>query len=379
MAMLLNEEQGMLKDAAQGYLKTSAPIAQLRKLRDSESADGFDRKTWKDMAEMGWASVLVPEEHGGVAMGHVAAGVIAEEMGRTLTASPFLSTAILGATALTRFGSEAQKGEYLPRLAAGDFLTALAVDETHKHSPSNVTTTAQRSGNGFKLDGRKAFVADGHVADMLIVSARTAGAEGEADGITLFLVPRDATGVSVERASMIDSRNSAAITLEGVEVTADAVLGEVDGGYTALEAVLDAGRAGLAAEMSGSAQECLGQTLGYLRERKQFGEIIGTYQALQHRAAHLYTEIELGKSIVLKALQTLDMAPDHAAMMVSAAKSKLGQVAQLAAREAIQMHGGIGMTDEYDIGFFIKRVRVAEALYGDANYHTDKFARLRKY
>ena len=379
MAMLLNEEQGMLKDAAKGYLKTSAPIAQLRKLRDSESADGFDRKTWKDMAEMGWASVLVPEEHGGVAMGHVAAGVIAEEMGRTLTASPFLSTAILGATALTRFGSEAQKGEYLPRLAAGDFLTALAVDETHKHSPSNVTTTAQRSGNGFKLDGRKSFVAEGHVADMLIVSARTAGAEGEADGITLFLVPRDATGVSVERASMIDSRNSAAITLEGVEVTADAVLGEVDGGYTALEAVLDAGRAGLAAEMSGSAQECLGQTLGYLRERKQFGEIIGTYQALQHRAAHLYTEIELGKSIVLKALQTLDMAPDHAAMMVSAAKSKLGQVAQLAAREAIQMHGGIGMTDEYDIGFFIKRVRVAEALYGDANYHTDKFARLRKY
>ena len=379
MAMLLNEEQGMLKDAAQGYLKTSAPIAQLRKLRDSESADGFDRKTWKDMAEMGWASVLVPEEHGGVAMGHVAAGVIAEEMGRTLTASPFLSTAILGATALTRFGSEAQKGEYLPRLAAGDFLTALAVDETHKHSPSNVTTTAQRSGNGFKLDGRKSFVAEGHVADMLIVSARTAGAEGEADGITLFLVPREAAGVSVERASMIDSRNSAAITLEGVEVTADAVLGEVDGGYTALEAVLDAGRAGLAAEMSGSAQECLGQTLGYLRERKQFGEIIGTYQALQHRAAHLYTEIELGKSIVLKALQTLDMAPDHAAMMVSAAKSKLGQVAQLAAREAIQMHGGIGMTDEYDIGFFIKRVRVAEALYGDANYHTDKFARLRKY
>lgn len=379
MAMLLNEEQGMLKDAAKGYLKTSAPINQLRKLRDSDSADGFDRKSWKDMAEMGWASVLVPEEHGGVAMGHVAAGVIAEEMGRTLTASPYLSTAIMGATALSRFGSEAQKAEFLPRLAAGEFLTALAVDETRKHKPATVATTAQRSGNGFRLDGSKTFVADGHVADMLIVSARTAGAEGEADGVTLFLVPREAAGVSVERASMIDSRNSAAIMLEGVEVTADAVLGEVDGGYTALEAVLDAGRAGLAAEMSGSAQECLAQTLGYLRERKQFGAIIGTYQALQHRAAHLYTEIELGKSIVLKALQTLDMAPDHAAMMVSAAKSKLGQIAQLSAREAIQMHGGIGMTDEYDIGFFIKRVRVAEALYGDANYHTDKFARLRKY
>tara|TARA_R110000868_G_scaffold257504_1_gene514653 strand:+ start:7235 stop:8374 length:1140 start_codon:yes stop_codon:yes gene_type:complete len=379
MAMLLNEEEGMLKDAAKGFLRTAAPVSQLRRLRDSEDADGFDRKTWKDMAEMGWAGVLVPEDHGGVAMGHVAAGVIAEEMGRTLTASPFLSTAIMGAAALSRFGSEAQKAEYLPRLAAGDFLTALAVDETHKHNPSKVTTTAQRAGNGFKLNGRKSFVAEGHVADMLIVSARTAGAEGEADGITLFLVPRTAAGVSVERASMIDSRNSAAITLEGVEVNADAVLGEVDGGYKALEGVLDAGRAGLAAEMSGSAQECLGQTLGYLKERKQFGQIIGTYQALQHRAAHLYTEIELGKSIVLKALQTLDMAPDHAAMIVSAAKSKLGHVAQLAAQESIQMHGGIGMTDEYDIGFFIKRVRVAEALYGDANYHTDKFARLRKY
>ncbi len=379
MAMLLTEEEGMLKDAARGYLKTSAPISQLRKLRDEQSADGFDRESWKAMAEMGWASVLVPEDHGGVAMGHVAAGVIAEEMGRTLTASPFLSTAILGATALSRFGTEAQKAEYLPRLAVGEFLTALAVDETHKHNPSTVSTTAKRSGNGFRLDGRKSFVAEGHVADMLIVSARTAGGGGEADGITLFLVPRDAAGISVQRASMIDSRNSAAITLEGVNVTADAVLGEVDGGYTALEAVLDAGRAGLAAEMSGSAQECLTRTLGYLRERKQFGAIIGTYQALQHRAAHLYTEIELGKSIVLKALQTLDMAPDHAAMMVSAAKSKLGQIAQLSAREAIQMHGGIGMTDEYDIGFFIKRVRVAEALYGDANYHTDKFARLRKY
>jgi alkylation response protein AidB-like acyl-CoA dehydrogenase len=377
--MVLSEEAGMLKDAAKGFLADSAPVSQLRKLRDSESADGFDRDTWKAMAEMGWTSVLVPESHGGVEMGHVAAGVIAEEMGRTLTASPFLSTAVMGATALTRFGSEAQKGEWLPRIAGGEAITALAVDEGRKHAPAHVETRAERSGNGFKLNGKKSFVADGHIADMLIVSARTAGGDAEEDGVSLFLVPQDAAGVTIERASMVDSRNSARVTLENVELNADAVLGDVDNGYKPLEAVLDAGRAGLSAEMSGSAQECLEQTVEYLKERKQFGEVIGTYQGLQHRAAHLYSEIELGKSIVLKTLQTLDLAPDHAAMMVSAAKSKMGSVAQLAAQEAIQMHGGIGMTDEYDIGFFIKRVRVAAALFGDTNYHTDKFARLRKY
>ncbi|OLF77881.1 acyl-CoA dehydrogenase [Maricaulis sp. W15] len=379
MAMVLNEEAGMLKDAARGFLADSAPVAQLRKLRDTDNADGFDRKTWAAMAEMGWTSVLVPEDQGGVEMGYVAAGVIAEEMGRTLTASPFLSTAVMGATALSRFGSDGQKGEWLPRIAAGEAITAIAVDEGRKHNPSSVTTTAERSGNGFKLNGKKSFVAEGHVADMMIVSARTAGSESEAEGISLFLVPMDAAGLAVDRIKTVDSRNFATVTLDGVDVTADAVLGEVDGGLAALEAVLDAGRVGLSAEMSGSAQQCLESTVGYLKERKQFGQIIGTFQALQHRAAHLYSEVELGKSIVLKALQTLDAAPEHAAMMVSAAKAKLGQVAQLAAQEGVQMHGGMGMTDEFDIGFFMKRIRVAEALYGDANYHAEKFARMRQY
>lgn len=379
MAMVLNEEAGMLKDAAKGFLTGSAPVSQLRKLRDEKNEDGFDRKTWSAMAEMGWTSVLVPEDFGGVEMGYVAAGVIAEEMGRTLTASPYLSTAIMGATAFSRFGTDAQKSEWLPRIAAGDAITAIAVDESGKHAPSKVATTAERSGNGFKLNGKKTFVAEGHVADMLIVSARTAGSEAEAEGITLFLVPRDAAGVSVERSDMVDSRNSARVTLDNVEVTADAVLGEVDGGLKTLEGVLDAGRAGLSAEMSGSAQQCLETTANYLKERKQFGAIIGTFQALQHRAAHLYSEVELGKSVVLKALQTLDAAPDHAAILVCAAKAKMGQVAQLATQEALQMHGGIGMTDEYDVGFFMKRVRVAEALYGDANFQADKFARMRNY
>ena len=256
---------------------------------------------------------------------------------------------------------------------------AVAVDEKRKHGPQHVTTKAVKSGNGFKLSGQKTFVADGSVADALIVSARTAGAPGDADGITLFLVPKDAKGLSAARQNMVDSRNASTITLDNVEVDGGAVLGEIDGGLPALEQVLNAGRAGLAAEMSGAAQESLRMTVDYLKERKQFGKTIGEFQALQHRASHLYAEIELAKAIVMKALQGLDTSPEHAGLMVAAAKAKLGQVAQLAAQEGVQMHGGIGMTDEYDIGFYMKRIRVAEAMYGDSNYHADAYARLRGF
>ncbi len=379
MPMILTEEQEMLRDAAKGFLTDAAPVSQLRQIRDSENPDGFDKETWGNMAEMGWAGVLVPEDHGGVDMGFQAAGLIAEEMGRTLTASPYLSTAVMGVAALKKFGSDDQKQQWLPKIAVGEALMAVAVDEGRKHAPSSVATKAERSGNGFRLNGEKSFVADGSVADGLIVSARTDGNEADEAGITLFLVPKEQDGVSTEHKSLVDSRNSATVKLENVELTADAVIGEVDGGFTALDQVLNAGRAGLAAEMSGSAQECVSRTVEYLKERRQFGQIIGSFQALQHRAAHLYSEIELAKSIVMKSLMTMDQSPEMAGLMVSAAKAKLGQVAQLAAQEAIQMHGGIGMTDEFDIGFFIKRIRVAEALYGDSNFHADKYARLRGF
>ncbi|MEL7028778.1 MAG: acyl-CoA dehydrogenase [Pseudomonadota bacterium] len=379
MALILNEEQQLLREAAQGFLSDAAPVDQLRRLRDEGNEDGFDRDTWKAMAEMGWAGVLTPEAHGGVEMGYVAAGLIAEEMGRTLTASPYLSTAVIGAAALSRFGSEAQKTAWLGRMASGEAISALAVDEGRKHAPANVSTRAERAGNGFRLNGAKTFVAEAGTADLLIVSARTSGADDDEDGVTLFLVPRDKAGVSAERISTVDSRGYANIALDSVELDADAVLGEVDEGTGPLGAILDAGRAGLAAEMSGSAQECLTRTMDYIRERKQFGQPIGSFQALQHRAAHLFSEIELGKSIVLQALQAMDAGAEEASLLVSAAKAKLGQAAQLAAREAIQMHGGMGVTDEYDIGFFLKRVRTAEALYGDSNYHTDRFARMKGY
>jgi len=379
MPLVLTEEQEMLRDSARGFLGEKAPVSALRKLRDANDETGFSRDLWKQMAEMGWAGVIIDEEFGGSDFGFVGAGLLAEEMGRTLTASPFLSTSLLAATALKKFGSDDQRRENLPKISAGDLIMALAVDEGSKHRPLKTALKAEKSGNGFKLSGEKAFVADGHVADKLIVAARSAGAAGEEAGLTLFLVDAAAKGIERERTIMVDARNAARIKFDGVDVTGDDVLGEVDGGYQALEGILSAGRAGLAAELSGASQRAFAMTTDYLKERKQFGKLIGSFQALQHRAAHLYSEIELVKSVVLKSLQDLDENFDMAGVTCALAKAKAGEVAKLASQEAIQMYGGIGMTDEFDIGFYMKRIRVAQEMFGDTAYHADRIALMRGY
>ncbi len=379
MPLILTEEQEMLKESAQGFLSEKAPVSALRKLRDEQNETGFDRGLWKEMAEMGWAGILIDEDHGGVDFGFVGAGVIAEEMGRTLTASPFLSTAVLAATALRKAGSTEQQSEHLSAIAAGDLVMSLAVDEGQKHRPVKTDMKAEKSGNGFKLSGDKTFVADGQAADKFIVAARTNGSAGEQDGITLFLVDGKDPNLERERTVMVDSRGAARLKFNNVEATGDDVLGEVDGGYQVLEGVLNAGRAELAAEMSGSAQQAFGMTVDYLKERKQFDKVIGSFQALQHRAAHLYSEMELMKSATLKALQDLDNAYGMAGPTCSLAKAKAGEVAKLAALEAVQMHGGIGMTDEYDIGFYLKRIRVAQEMFGDFAFHADRLATIRGY
>lgn len=379
MPLVLTEEQEMLRSSARGFLDEKAPVRALRKLRDDNDETGFSRDLWKEMAEMGWAGIIVDEEFGGSGFGFVGAGVLAEEMGRSLTASPFLSTSILAATALKKIASDAHKQEHLGKIAKGETLFALAVDEGCKHGPAKMAMKAEKSGNGFKLSGDKTFVADGHVADKIIVAARTGGAAGEQDGLTLFLVDAQAKGLTRERTMMVDSRNAARLKFDSVEATGDDILGEVDGGYMALEGVLNAGRAGLAAEMSGAAQQAFALTTDYLKERKQFGTTIGSFQALQHRAAHLYSEIELMKSATLKALQDLDEHYGMAGLICSLAKAKAGEVAKLASQEAIQMFGGIGMTDEMDIGFYMKRIRVAQEMFGDAAFHADRLAQMRGY
>lgn len=379
MALVLTEEQSMLRDSARGLIGGKAPVSHLRQLRDSRDATGFSRELWKSFAEMGFAGLLVPEEFGGSALGCVEAGVIMEEIGRTLMPSPFLSTAVIAASALGRGGSKAQKAEHLGRIAAGELVAALAVDEGPKHRPLRTAMQAVRAGNGFRLSGIKGMVVDGHVADLLIVAARTSGAPGDAAGLTLFLVDPKAKGIEIERTVMVDAHNAARITFDSVDVTADGVLGEVDQGGRLLEGVLNVGRGAVASEMLGAAEEAFGRTVGYLKERRQFGKYIGEFQALQHRAAHLYCEIELTRAAVLKALQWLDQDFDAAGPAVAVAKAKAGSTGTLAVQEAVQMHGGMGMTDQFDIGFFMKRMRVCQELLGDSNFHADQLARLKSF
>ncbi len=379
MALVLNDEQTMLRDNARGFLAKNAPIAHLRALRDNRDADGFSRALWKNFVEMGWAGILIPQDYGGLELGYVEAGVVMEELGRTLTPSPFLSTAVLAATAIVRAGTDKQKEGYLPKIVAGELIATLAVDETAKHHPGNIAMPAARAGNGFKLSGTKTFVIDGHVANLLIVAARTAGKAGDTSGLTLFIVDAKAPGVRAERTAAVDTHNAARITFEDVNVGADNVLGMVDAGWDILEGVLNAGRAAVASEMVGASEEAFSRTVAYLKERKQFGKAIGEFQALQHRAAHLYCELEVTRAAVLKALQTLDDAYDRAGAIVSVAKARAGLSATLAVQEGVQMHGGIGMTDEFDIGLFMKRVRVCQELFGDSNFHADRLARLNRY
>jgi alkylation response protein AidB-like acyl-CoA dehydrogenase len=379
MPLVLTEEQSMLRDSARGLISDKAPVSHLRQLRDSNDATGFSRELWRAFAEMGFSGLLVPEAFGGSGLGCVEAGVVMEEIGRNLMPSPFLSTAVVAASALSRGGSDAQKSRYLPKIADGSLLAALAIDEGAKHRPLQTRMRAVRFGNGFRLNGDKAFVVDGHTADLLIVAARTAGAAGERDGLTLFLVDPKAKGMATERTAMVDSHNAARIVFDNVEVDADGVLGEVDQGGGLLDGVLNIGRGAVASEMVGLSEEVFGRTVGYLKERKQFGKLIGEFQALQHRAAQLYIDIEITRAAVLRALQTLDGNFEQAGAAVAVAKARAGSTATLAVQEAVQMHGGMGMTDQFDIGFFMKRARVCQELFGDANFHADQLARMKSY
>lgn len=376
MTLVLTEDQLMFRDTAKRFAADRAPVSQLRKLRDDADPVGFDRAVWREMADMGWAGVLVPEEYGGVGFGFVGAGLIATEIGRNLSATPMLSSAVLAVTALLRGGSPAQKETLLPKIASGDCLIALATDESPRHAPYNIATHAAGQ---YKLTGRKLHVLDGHVADHLIVSARTAGDVDSRDGITLFLIDAKASGVNITRSSLVDSRNSATIELREVFVNESDIVGELNDGASVLDAALDAGRAVLAAELLGVAEESFERTLTYLRERDQFGVKIGTFQALQHRAAHLFCEIELVRSVVLRTLQALDAGVPNTNLLVCLAKSKASDIARIATNEAVQMHGGIGMTDDFDIGFFMKRARAAAETFGDQYFHTDRFAQLSGY
>ncbi|MFK3889813.1 acyl-CoA dehydrogenase family protein [Sphingomonas sp. NPDC079357] len=375
MPLFLNDEQTMLRDTARDFVSENAPVAHLRRLRDSDDATGFDRALWKQFAEMGFTGILIGEDAGGLGLGHVEAGVVLEEIGRNLSPSPFLSTAVAAVAALD---GTAQAARWFPAILSGDTVAALAVDEGPKHR-DRIAMRAERAGNGFRLSGAKQFVTHGHVADLLIVAARTAGSDEEAEGVTLFAVPPDAAGLTATPERLADSSIAARLTFEGVAVDADAVIGEVDAGRAPLDRLLRAGRTGASAELLGVGGGAMDMTVGYLKQRKQFGTLIGSFQALQHRAAHLYAELEVARAAVLKAQQLLDASDTAADQAVSVAKAMTGLATTLSVQEGVQMHGGIGMTDEYDIGFFMKRARVLAEMFGDTNFHADRVARGRGY
>ncbi|MBB3472978.1 acyl-CoA dehydrogenase family protein [Sphingomonas sp. BK345] len=375
MPLYLNNEQMMLRDTAKEFVAEHAPVSHLRSLRDSNDPLGFSPDLWKQFAELGFTGILIGEDQGGLGLGHVEAGVVLEEIGRNLSPSPFLTTAVAAVEALR---GSAQAARWYPGILAGETVAALAIDEGAKHR-DRVALRAERAGNGFRLSGAKQFVTHGHVADVLIVAARTAGGDDDAGGITLFAVPRDAAGLTATPERLADSSVAARLTLEDVTVDADAVLGEVDAGRAVLDRALRAGRTGAAAELVGVGAGAMDMTIGYLKQRKQFGVPIGSFQALQHRAAHLYSEMEVARAAVLKAQQLLDTGSDAADEAVSVAKAMTGLATTLSVQESVQMHGGIGMTDEYDVGFYMKRARVLAELFGDTHYHSDRLARAAGY
>lgn len=378
MSFILSEDQQMLRDTAMAFARDEMPVSHLRELRDG-GANGIDPATRAKLAELGFFGVLVPEEYDGVGLGMVAMGQIMEAQGRTIAATSLLQTAVLGVSMLTLGGSEAQKAEWLPKIASGEVSVALAVDEGTHHAPLNIATEAERNGQGYTLNGAKRFVSDGHHADIFIIVARTFGEAGQAHGISLFIVPADADGLTVQALNTVDSHGAAHLQLEDVAVTDDSVLGAVDAGWEILEPALDRGRIALAAEALGSAQATFDMTLEYLQTRKQFGQLIGSFQSLQHRAAKWFTELELTRSCIAAALSGVDENRNDTAELASLAKARASDLIHLASNETVQFHGGIGMTDDHDSGLYMKRARVQEALLGGAGFHRDRYAKLNGF
>ena len=372
MPLVLSSDSQMVRDTALDFFKERAPITALRKLRDTNDPDGFSRPLWREMADLGWTGFLVPEDHGGADFGLQGLAQVMEAAGRTLAASALVSTALLGASLLSAAGSDDQKSEHLPPLVAGERLFALALEEGSRHQPHRVATKAENN----RITGQKTFVLDGHVADVLIIAARTSGAPNDPAGISLFLVPANARGVTRQRTIMIDSRNAANIRFDNVSAEP---LGPIGGGAAILDRVLDRARACLAAEMLGSATEAFERTVQYLKDRKQFGVPIGSFQALKHRAAKMFCEVEVTRSAVVAACSALDENTNDAAALAVLAKGKANDTLDLCGDEGVQMHGGIGMTDEHEIGFFMKRARVARATFGDTAFCRDRYASLMGY
>lgn len=377
-ALVLTEEQEQLRRSARDFAK-AFDIGQLRSYRDQADPLGYSRAHWRQMAELGWTGILFPEEYGGLGLGHAELGVVLEELGRRLLPQPLLSTVLLAGNAIRRGGSAAQKEAVLPAICAGELVLTFAFQERGRFAPWQIATRATRHGTGYRLAGDKCFALDANGADQLLVLARTAGGPGERAGLTLFLLDANMPGIAIERTQLLDVRNAARVRLADVEVAPGQIVGAVDGAADIVERVFDDAAVGLSAELLGVLSEAFDRTLAYLKMRRQFGVPIGSFQALKHRAADMFCARELALSVTLAAQRALDAGRPDAPALASAAKARVSDAANLIGREAIQMFGGIGMTDDEEIGLFMKRARAAETTLGDSAYHRDRFATLNGF
>jgi acyl-CoA dehydrogenase len=373
MALILNEEQKMLKDSANEFLAANAPVEQFRTLRDN-NYEAFDTDLWPSIVEMGWTALTIPEEYNGLDFGYVGLGQVLEEMGRNLTKAPLLSSIVLSGTTLVNSTNARLKSTWIPQIMNGTKRLAFASDEKNYFDPTAIETTAISTAEGYTLSGTKKMIIDGGGADAYIVIAKTT--EGET---AIFLVDAKSDGLSIKTDVLLDAGTYATINLEQVNISSQQRLSEPGKGDALLNLVNNTAAICLSAEMMGLIHAAFEQTIAYLQERTQFGKRIGSYQALQHRAAKMFCEIELCKSIVIKALQGLDNKAENLDELASLAKAKLGKTIKLVSNEAMQMHGGIGVTDDVNIGFYFKRARVAQRLFGDYNYHLDRYASLNQY
>ena len=352
----LNDEQVMLRDMAREWADNESPVAAFRKLRTAAPAEGYDAATWRAVGEMGWAGIVVPEGYGGSAFGYLSLGLVVEQLGRNLAASPLAATAA-AATAIALGSSAEAKRDWLPRIAAGEVVATLAVNEGPVHGAGALATSV---GDG-RLSGTKMFVAEGDGAALFVVAAQ--------DG--LYLVAGE-EGVTRHRRHMADERSHADIVFDGAPAVKL-------GGVELTGAVVDRATAVVAAEMLGMAEQAFAMTNDFLKTRVQFGQPLSSFQALQHRMARMFTELELMRSALEGALEAIDAGRSDIDQAVSLAKALAGETLKLVSRETVQLHGGIGMTDEHDAGFYLKRAAVLEAMWGNAAHHRDRFATLNGY
>jgi len=371
-----SQEQEMLRATARKFFENECPSTFVRE-RMQEPA-GVTDDFWAKLAEQGWLGLIYPEEYGGAALGFVDLTVLMEEMGRVVMPGPFFATTVLGGLVILEAGSTAQKKAWLTRIAAGEAKTTLAWTEpSARWDAEGVTTTARAADGGFVLSGAKLFVPDAHLADVLVVVARTSEGARAEDGVSLFLVPRGASGLEVKLLPTMDeTRKLCEVTLRDVRVPADALLGARDGGWAPLARVVERATVVLCAEMCGGAQRVLEMTTEYAKIRVAFGKPIGAYQGVKHRAADMLVDVENAKSLTYYAAWAVDENVPEAALAASMAKAYVTDAYRKVAGAGIQLHGGIGFTWEHDLHLYFKRAKSSEFTFGDATYHREKVAQL---